>query len=240
MNPYIKLPKVRVETGRQGCVLRRCADKKVLHLGCVDSGLYRERFASGALMHQKLAEVSADLWGMDIDAEGIEFLQANGIPNLIVGDACSANHMAQLHGHQFDVIVACEIIEHLMNPGLFLEEVKQLMIPGHTELFVSLPCAFRLSTLMHLLRNVEYVHPDHNYWFSHVTASNLLGKAGLTVEESLVYTMSGLVLEDTKRASRWRRAIRFATLLPKRLLIAAFGWMSPFYRDGLIFVCTTK
>lgn len=188
MNPYIRLPKVPIVTGRQSFVISRCKGKKVLHLGCVDKGLLYERFSSGELLHQKLAEVSSELWGIDIDEDGISFLRSKGFNNLIVGDVCNLDKIPDLQEHIFDVIVASEIIEHLMNPGLFLEAVKKFMRPGHTELIVTVPNAFRLSTLIQLLHGVEYIHPDHNYWFSYATVTNLLKKAGFEIREVYVYS----------------------------------------------------
>ncbi len=85
MNPYIRLPKVQVVNGRQELIVNRCRDKKVLHLGCVDVGLLSERFPSGGLLHQQLAAVAGELWGVDIDTDGVSFLRSQGFNNLVVG-----------------------------------------------------------------------------------------------------------------------------------------------------------
>ena len=260
MNPYVKLPRVPILNGRQDFVIARCKGKRGFHLGCVDSGLLRERLLRGELMHQKLLKVAAELWGIDIDADGISFLRSRGFSNLLVGDVCNLDKIPELQGQRFDVIVASEIIEHLMNPGLSLEAVKNLMIPRHTQLIVTVPNAFRVSTLIHLLRGLEYVHRDHNYWFSYHTVTNLLRKGGFQVEEVYVYTfepttifphrisksfVKRAVIADVSLGSgarslpsnRWIRAINYCKSAPRRLFVRLLYKTTPFWGDGIIVIC---
>lgn len=257
MNPYVELPRVPIVTGRQDFVLARCKGKRVLHLGCVDSGLFCERFLSGGLMHQKLAEVTAELWGIDIDAEGISFLQNQGFNNLVTGDVCNLDKIPEFERTCFDVIVASEVIEHVVNPGLFLYAVKNLMIPDHTELVVTVPNAFRIATLIQLLRGVEFVHPDHNYWFSYHTAINLLKKCGFKIEEVYVYSfestrifphqvsrfvgkkntnLAASIMAETPSSNIWVRVFGYWKSLPRRLFVRFLYRRTPFWGDGIILV----
>lgn len=260
LDPYTKLPAAPLLTGRQDLILARARDRRVLHLGCVDAGLLQERFQRGELLHQKLAAVTAELWGADIDQAGIEFLQAQGFPHLIAGDICDPATLAQLSGQSFDLVLATEVVEHLPNPVQFLQAARQLLTPGRTELIVTVPNAFRIETLLWLLRGVEFVHPDHNYWFSYVTAVNLLRKSGLHVTEVYVYTMQPPLNLFGRRQPRrrgaavapatpapagdasppkpsfGRRLTGFVRTLPRRLLAAALYRASPFWGDGLILV----
>jgi 2-polyprenyl-3-methyl-5-hydroxy-6-metoxy-1,4-benzoquinol methylase len=258
VNPYIELPKVPMLHGRKEFVLSKCKGKRVLHLGCVDSGLYRERFFLKELMHQKLAEISSELYGIDTDLDGIIFLRNQGFDNLIVGDVCNADKIPELQGIHFDVIVASEIIEHLMNPGLFLNAVKNVMIQNYTELIVTVPNAYRVSTLFQLLRGVEFVHPDHNYWFSYTTIKNLLKKAQLEINETYVYSFQVVrILPKQKRqVSRKKdtngrsnagnlashpntmiRILHYSKSLLRKLFIHILYKRTPFWGDGLIMVC---
>jgi len=215
MDPYIELPKVPIVIGRQDFVLARCKGKQVLHLGCVDSNLLLQRFLAGELMHQKLAQVSDELWGVDVDEQGIDFLLEHGIDNVVVGDVCNLDNIPDLQGRRFDVIVASEIIEHLMNPGLFSKAVKNLMRPGHTELIVTVPNAFRVSTLIQLLRGVEYVHLDHNYWFSYHTVTNLLKKGGFDIEEVCVYSFTSPKILPRRIGKFFSKGVRPVRKWPK-------------------------
>lgn len=265
MNPYILLPQVPVVHGRQAVVLERCVGKRVLHLGCVDSGLMAERYQRGELMHQKLAEVASELWGIDLDADGVESLRDLGFPHVLVGDISQLDGIEEIRGQQFDVIVASEVVEHLLNPGQFLSSARRLMVPGETELIVTVPNAFRLDTLRWLMQGVEFVHPDHVYWFSYHTVTNLLRKCGFTIEKVYVYVFKEPHLEsrDVARGvpvGRWRsradhaRAaivgalqalprvardpIRHARALVARAVTLWLYRRTAFWGDGLVVVAT--
>jgi len=263
MNPMIKLPKVPIVAGRQDFVLDQCRGKRVLHLGCVDAGLLEERFSSGELLHQRLASVTSVLWGMDIDTEGISFLREHGFANLIVGDICYMNEVKELEDQTFDMILACEVVEHLMNPGLFLAAVKRLMEVDKTRLIVSVPNAFRIDTLVNLCHGYEYIHPDHNYWFSFVTLRNLLEKSCLTVESVYVYACqpAGVLPNCLKRLFHrsaqsptgakenggqpivpnttqpfHSKLISYMQTLPRRIIVSWLFGRTPFWGDGIIMV----
>lgn len=264
MDPYINLPKVPVVRGRQDMVVERCRGKRVLHLGCVDAGLLEQRYQKGELMHQRLAVVAHELWGVDLDAQGIQRLRELGFANLVVGDVCELHGVNELDGRTFEVIVASEVVEHLLNPGQFLDAVRRFMTPGETELVVTVPNAFRFDTLRWLLRGVEYVHPDHNYWFSYHTIVNLLRKTGFASKEVYVYSFSALEkpvaaqapsTDDLPRRARLRSAARRATglllrvakdplaymrQLARRIMISWLYRRTPFWGDGLIIVSIVR
>ena len=65
------LPSAKV-VDRESFILSRCHGARVLHLGCVDSGLLEERLSCGNLLHAALAKASRDLWGIDLDAAGLQ------------------------------------------------------------------------------------------------------------------------------------------------------------------------
>lgn len=249
MNPYIHLPRAPLVQGRQEFILTRARGKRVLHLGCVDRGLLAERFARGDLMHQRLAGVAADLWGVDIDREGIEFLRAHGFPKVVAADVSDLDRTPDLQGLEFDLIVASEILEHLSNPGLFLGALDRFMAGRPGDLVVTVPNAFRVDTLLSLFRGVEYVHPDHVYWFSYHTVTHLLRRHGFEPVEVCVYTFAPMSVLPTGaparphgvavRAARTgvlRRAWRYARSLPRRMAISLLYRTTPFWGDGLIVV----
>ncbi|HKZ39820.1 MAG TPA: methyltransferase domain-containing protein [Candidatus Hodarchaeales archaeon] len=261
MNPFVKLPKVPVVSGRQEVILLKCKGKRVLHLGCVDAGLFERRLEQGRLMHQKLSTVSEELWGVDIDGESISLLEKRGYTNLIVGDICHLDKISVLREKPFDVIVASEVLEHLENPGMFLDAVRVLMVPGKTELVITVPNAFSIDTLLCLLQGVERVHPDHNYWFSYYTLKNLIQKKNFKIEEIYVYSFqqtgvlpvtSRLLFKrlfgkqgertDQKSSSSnspvkvlfTKRFLAYFQSLPKRVLVSVLYKKTPFWGDGII------
>src|SRR6476469_1175877 len=110
-------------------LLERCRARRVLHLGCLDWPIQRERLANGTWLHGKLTEVAAELVGIDLASEAISEVQSQGYGhNIHIGDAEHLDEVASRFG-RFDVVVAGELIEHLNNAGLFLESAKTVLGP---------------------------------------------------------------------------------------------------------------
>lgn len=262
MQTTFPLPKVPIIRNRHEFVLERCKDKSILHLGCVDTGLLETRFRQGQLLHQKLAAITNDLWGIDINAEGIDFLRNQGFSNLLIGDVSELAGLSALSHLRFDIIVASEIIEHLPNPGLFLSNIQTLMEPEKTDLIITVPNAFRIHTLLGMLKGVEYIHPDHNYWFSYYTITNLVQKHGFTITECCVYSSQQtniLPQKLIKRLSKkekiavpvqgltapvirkpWQKGVNYLQSLRKRMLAAFLYHKTSFFSDGIIIVAKLK
>ena len=167
---------------RQAELLRRCAGKRVLHLGCADHPFTDQ--LDGRLLHVRLARAASDLWGVDHSAEGIAALRARGFSNLVVADVeqLPAGHLPG----RFDVIVAGELIEHLANPGVFLHALKPLMGQG-TELLLTTPNASAVKVFFRALWGGEKVHPEHHYYFSYFTIKQLLERTGFEAQEIYYY-----------------------------------------------------
>ena len=183
-NPHLfQVPKFATVIGRMDFVLNKCAGKKVLHLGCVDEGLTEERIRSGKLLHFKLKNVAVELWGVDISKEGVRLLQEHGVGNLVVSNIEQIDEIEELKKHNFDIILLTEVLEHLNNPGLFLQRVKKLFY-SNTTMIVTVPNGLRLTGLMRQIKGYEFVHPDHNYWFSYKTFETLMKKMAIILKKS--------------------------------------------------------
>lgn len=182
-----RVPKVETVMGRMDFVLNRCKGKKVLHLGCIDEGLTAERLNSGELLHFKLINVATEVWGVDISKRGIQLLQEHGVDNLVLGNIEQIDEIEKLKGHNFDIILLTEVLEHLNNPGLFLQRIKKLF-DSDTTMIITVPNGLRLTGLMRQIKGYEFVHPDHNYWFSYKTIKTLMEKNGYNVDEMLTYS----------------------------------------------------
>jgi len=196
-----RVPKVETVIGRMDFVLNRCTGKRVLHLGCVDEGLTAERIKSGGLLHFKLIDVAIEVIGVDISKKGIQLLQEHGVDNLISGNIEQIDEIKKLKGHNFDIILLTEVLEHLNNPGLFLQGVKELF-DRNTIMIVTVPNGLRLTGLMRQIKGYEFVHPDHNYWFSYMTIKTLMKKNGYNIEEMLVYSFFNSQLTIKKVAKK--------------------------------------
>jgi 2-polyprenyl-3-methyl-5-hydroxy-6-metoxy-1,4-benzoquinol methylase len=182
MNFYHALPReMKVTTNRKTFVADYCRGKRVLHVGCVDAGLIRQRMSQGSFLHAMLMETAARVWGVDCDAEGIDYLKSLGVPDLFCLNAEELGGLTL--DERPDIIVASEVLEHMANPGSFLETAGRF----GCELLVSVPNAFSYRCICELSGGREFVHQDHNCYFSYTTLKTLVSKAGYSLLEPVAY-----------------------------------------------------
>jgi 2-polyprenyl-3-methyl-5-hydroxy-6-metoxy-1,4-benzoquinol methylase len=99
----------------------------------------------------------------------------------------------------FDVIVACEIAEHLFLLESFLDKVKATLRPGGMFLG-SVPNAFRMRNRMKFLFGKEYENdPTHVRQFSYDKLMRVLGKRFAEVE---IVPLEGKVCPFVKVSSQ--------------------------------------
>ncbi len=173
-------------------------DKKVLHLGCTNSPFTREAIDAGMSAHHDLEKVAAELFGFDYDPESLAILRKSGIANLFEAD------LEQLEDveveEKFDVIVAGEMIEHLSNPGLFLNGIKRFMSDETILVITTINAYCALRFLQYGLRGKggrsEPVHPDHVAYYSYKTLRLILERHSLECEKFLFYDL-GLSTDRT-------------------------------------------
>jgi predicted TPR repeat methyltransferase len=172
---------------RMDYIAELCRGKRVLHVGCADDPQTIEKLQRGTLLHGRLSEVAQTLHGIDSSGDAIESLSAAGFDNLAVADIEAVGVGRPFTGVAFDVVVAGEVIEHLSNPGLFLEGVKQYLRDGCSLLLttVNAYCAHRF--LYTLLRGRESVNPDHTMYFSRCTLVELATRHRYAIEDLRFY-----------------------------------------------------
>lgn len=205
-----------------------CRAKRVLHLGCTNFPYTAEAISNDMLLHFELRGIAKDLYGFDADAEGISILEANGCNKLFVADLEKLDEVEI--NEKFDVIIAGEMIEHLNNPGLFLNGIKRFMTTD-TELVITTInayCAMRF--LVYFLRGNggenEPVHPDHVAYYSYRTLRLTLERMGLEVKESYFYDVG----TEHRKFNRWVYNV-FNDIAV---------WLSPQLSDGVIAVAKLR
>ena len=155
----------------------------VLDMGIVDSR--RGKRDSGSQLKtktvtslfRKICDKNPDTLGVDIDAEGIEILNKHGFntrhENVITMDL----------GQTFDTIVAGELIEHLPNPGTFLENMSRHLKPDGP-LVITTPNPFYSKQVWKIWRHSQpSVHEEHTCWFDPITLNTLCQMSGLKVDK---------------------------------------------------------
>jgi len=93
--------------------------KSVLDLGCVDHEAENE--VNKEWLHRKVRGSAGDVLGIDYQEADVQQLKDKGY-NVQVGNVESLDL-----NRTFDVITAGNIIEHVSNPGLFLDSVRRHM-----------------------------------------------------------------------------------------------------------------
>jgi SAM-dependent methyltransferase len=202
-----------------------CAEKKVLHLGCTNYPYTNEAISNNMLLHFDLEKTASELYGFDFDQEGVDILEARGTKNLYRADLEDLDKVAL--DETFDVIIAGEVIEHLNNPGLFLNGIKRFMNPKTQLVITTINAYCGMRFWVYGLRGKggknEPVHPDHVAYYSHSTLQLLLKRNGLSIERFCFYDLGK---EHRPSSQGWANLINDVSVR-----------LAPQWADGVIAVC---
>jgi hypothetical protein len=176
-----------VYIGRQDFVVAYVVGKSVLHLGCVDAGFSQQKSDAGLFLHARMQRVAKSVWGVDVDTAGLDWMRSQGWQNLYHLDIEELGTEPRILSEPFDILVLTEVIEHLNNPGRFLEAIRPLFRP-QTELLITTPNSTSLSNILANLNHTEAVHPEHNYWFSYHALGSMLNKYGYQIRQIALYS----------------------------------------------------
>ncbi len=157
-------------------LLKQVAGKRVLEFG-----------ASGP-MHEAIVKAAAQCVGVDRET----FVGVLGFDL----DDVTVSSLPDFGPVLPQVIVCGEVLEHLANPGWFLQRLKRQY--AGVPVVVTVPNAYSLAGRRHAERGTENVNCDHVAWYSWKTLSVLLGRYGYAVKEFYFYngepfTAEGLI-----------------------------------------------
>ncbi len=133
------------------------------------------------MLHLRLRETARSLIGIDISQEALSLLRDYGCDDVTFMDA---EHMTC--EDRFEVILAGDVVEHLSNPGMFLDGASRCLAPGG-EVIIGVPNALSAACLKTWTLGREDVHRDHVFYFSPKTLSELCRRYGL-LPTKLVFT----------------------------------------------------
>lgn len=159
-------------------LVEQATGKTIIHIGCTGP------------LDAKLLAVSKKCYGIDSEAlTRPDFIQCD---------------LDNIHDHTFpkfydvDLIICGEIVEHLSNPGYFLQDLRSTY--PRCQIIVTAPNAFHLSGQEWLVkRGRENVNQGHVCYYSYTTLKELLRRAGYTVTQNYwykgrPYVSEGLIL----------------------------------------------
>ena len=209
-------------------ILSLCRERRVLHVGCASQPFTQRMLDDGTCLHSRVEKVAALQYGIDLSREGIELLRARGYRNVAVADAEQLGTQNPCPDIKFDIILAGELLEHLSNPGLFLDAARALLSEPSSRLVLSTPnayCGYRF--LYTLLTRREGVNPDHVAYFSRSTLTTLLTRHGYEIEDLCYCPLGAEFEQDLNRG--WGRILWWTDRLASRL--------HPTLSDGLVVTC---
>ena len=134
-------------------------DKRVLHVGCVDTSM-----EPLGRLHQALYPHCLDLIGFDLNIEGL-----SNLSKILPGEYIHT--WEELKSHYFDLVIAPEVLEHVPNAQQFLNNIFHIHA---AQWIITVPNFYpkwnrRTRPQYHFGVWREIVHPDHVAWYSPYT-----------------------------------------------------------------------
>lgn len=159
---------------------RSVGAEHILHVGCTRSPETLTHWEAGTLLHKKLYDQrrpTQRIVGVDIDQTALAWLSER-IPGAELRYADAQRLPEHLAGEKFDLIIAGDVIEHLPNPGQFLDGCRDALTPDGS-ILITTANAFGVSRFAKALLSHEAVHPEHTAYYSHRTLARLCDMSGL-------------------------------------------------------------
>jgi len=198
-------------------VIKNHAKGAVLDVGCVQHTASNEE--DPTWLHQYLYEFSdvESVLGIDILEDDVGILQEKGY------NVQQANAETCSLEQTFDTIIAGELIEHLSNPGMFLNNMYD-HLHSDGRLIMTTPNTFNILRFMFLIKN-GYVacNDEHTCWFDPKTLRQLVKRHGFKIQYLDKYAFS----EEYEFIDPVSRAIRAVTPV---------SWTA----ETLVAVCTPR
>lgn len=194
-------------------------DKKVLDVGPAELVGTVHRFKEDRWMHKRIISVATEVVGLEINEEQVRALRDMGY-DIRLGDAESFDL-----GETFDVIVAGELIEHLSNPGKFLECARRHLRPNGV-LLLTTPNRFGALDFFKALRRnrvPSYGKPiaKHVMYFDEDLIKSLLTRHGFSDIIVTYYEAVGNLPKDFKTKLLNALLRRYRPVLLPGLLVSA-------------------
>lgn len=172
--------------------------KDILDIGCAVG------YKKDDWMHKHIKSLSKTTFGIDLDKDAIDDIKKMGF-DVDYGDAQNFTL-----DRKFNLIHAGELIEHLDNPGGFLDSIRNHLTEDG-QVLLTTPNGLRISNFIYASTGGLKVNFQHTCWFCEYTLKTLLERKGFELVEV------GYLKHETFNFFR-RIALRLRTLiLPDRV-----------------------
>ncbi|MCK5538428.1 MAG: hypothetical protein KAI79_16495, partial [Bacteroidales bacterium] len=158
---------------RDDYLLKITENKNILHLGFLDHlPLIDEKIKKGSWLHKKLMDNSDICYGIDINKEGIEYIQNKyNYDHLYAMNIITDVIPEEILNTKFDYLLIPDVIEHIGNPVEFLQSIKERFEDNVNKVILTTPNGFRLNNFLNSFKNIEVINTDHRFWFTPFTLS---------------------------------------------------------------------
>ena len=202
MAPLHKLNPVRVGYIRDQACARFGREAK--HLGCLKDLRILDIGCGAGILSEPLARLGADMIGIDPAAENIEVARLHAAESGVAVDyrATTAETLAEA-GERFDVVLAMEVVEHVVDVPAFVATCASMVKPGGLLVMATLNRTLKSFALA--IVGAEYVlrwlPRGTHQWDKFVTPNELeialeLGGLKVSAETGVIYNLL---------ADRWQR-----------------------------------
>ena len=145
---------------RENIILQYVKDKNVLDVGSVGQ-------AQKYMLYNLMKNLAKSLTGIDIESTSNK------------DDILNGNMESYSFRKQFDVIIAGDVLEHVDNQGLFLDNIRKHLKKDGV-LLITTPNAKWFTVILK-------PNKTHTLWHDKHTLFNILHKHGFTVEHFIYY-----------------------------------------------------
>lgn len=153
-------------------LVSQCVKKHVLDVGCVGQ---TRGYATNEWLFDKYKTVAKSVTGVDVNVEGIEALKAQGY------DVVTPEQLRSRQ-RKYEIIIMSDVIEHVDNPGVFLEEYAAYL-STNGRIIVTTPNSTRIRTFLEILFSGNYsLNHEHTMWFCPKTMVELISRTSLNPE----------------------------------------------------------
>ena len=203
-----------MRSGKWEPIRELCTGKRVLDIGCV--GDYsRLEDIKGNIFYR--LQKHADIYGIDINKEGIEYLQSLGCKCRVL----NAAYVDELTEGKFDVVLLGDIIEHMPDPSSFLAKVRACLQPTGIVICTT-PNAFHYLNALSMLLHKPVTRRQHTAWFCCVTLKNMFRFSGYVQDQMIFINYWDGLLHPGRR-----NPLRFARFLIEKVLFSINPELSP-------------
>jgi len=116
--------------------------------------------------------------GVDVSSDAVSYCRKHGL-EAYEGTLFEIAKEKKWKG-VFDAVFACQVIEHEKDPLTFLKTVKSIVKPNGI-IVITTPNHDTVWRMIMGKRWIGYQHPEHFFFFTPKTLTNLMHTAGLTV-----------------------------------------------------------